>query len=128
MVGQRASSRLLPWAGVGFGFLVLALSYSGRATLGLVMPTVEQDMGWSRTFLSGSAAASLIVMAVLAPLAGYLINRLAKSLKRANRRAMEELSHIYDNLSETFGGIKVIKAFTTEQYERQRFHETAKEY
>lgn len=75
MSGQSASSRLLPWLVVGFGFLVLALSYSGRATLGLVMPTVEQDMGWTRTFLSGSAAVSLIVMAVLAPLAGVLVDR-----------------------------------------------------
>ena len=75
MGGQSTSSRLLPWLVVGFGFLVLALSYSGRATLGLVMPTVEQDMGWSRTFLSGTAAASLIVMAVLAPLAGVFVDR-----------------------------------------------------
>ncbi len=81
--------------------------------------------------LAGAAWISwrlLLLSLVLAPLAGYLINRLAKSLKRANRLAMEELSHIYDNLSETFGGIKVIKAFTAEQFERQRFHETAKEY
>lgn len=70
----------------------------------------------------------LLVSLIIAPLAAYLVNRLAKSLKRANRRAMEELSLIYDNLSETFGGIKVIKAFTSEQYERQRFHQAAKEY
>ena len=75
MAAVGTPSRFLPWLVVGFGFLVLALSYSGRATLGLVMPTVEQDMGWSRTFLSGTAAASLIVMAVLAPLAGVLVDR-----------------------------------------------------
>ena len=75
MSARTESLRLLPWLVVGFGFLVLALSYSGRATLGLVMPAVEQDMGWTRTFLSGSAAASLIVMAVLAPLAGWLVDR-----------------------------------------------------
>jgi MFS family permease len=75
MSARTESLRLLPWLVVGFGFLVLALSYSGRATLGLVMPAVEQDMGWTRTFLSGSAAASLIVMAMLAPLAGWMVDR-----------------------------------------------------
>ncbi len=70
----------------------------------------------------------LLLSLIIAPLAAYLVNLLAKTLKRANRRAMEELSHIYDNLSETFGGIKVIKAFTSEPYERQRFHATTKKY
>ena len=68
-------SRFRPSLVVGFGFLVLALSYSGRATLGLVMPALEQDMGWSRTFLSSAAAASHVVIAILAPIAGILVDR-----------------------------------------------------
>jgi MFS family permease len=68
-------SRFLPWLVAGFGFLVLAVAYSGRATLGLVMPTMEQELGWSRTFLSGAAAATLVVMAALAPVAGRLVDR-----------------------------------------------------
>ena len=70
----------------------------------------------------------LLLTAIAAPLAGWLIRRLAKSLKRANRRALEELSSIYESLTETFAGIKVIKAFTMEQAERSRFHESAKQY
>jgi ATP-binding cassette subfamily B protein/subfamily B ATP-binding cassette protein MsbA len=56
------------------------------------------------------------------------IRWLAKSLKRANRRAMEEMSQIYNVLDETFQGIKVVKAFTMERSERRRFHQGSKNY
>jgi MFS family permease len=75
MTSSTAPSRSLPWLVAGFGFLVLAVAYSGRATLGLVMPTIETELGWSRTFLSGAAAATLVVMAALAPFAGRLVDR-----------------------------------------------------
>ena len=39
------------------------------------MPALEQDMNWSRTFVSSTAALSLIVMAVLAPLTGIFVDR-----------------------------------------------------
>jgi len=68
-------SRFLPWLVAGLCFLVLAVAYSGRATLGLVMPTIETDLGWSRTFLSGAAAATLVVMAAIAPFAGRMVDR-----------------------------------------------------
>ena len=70
----------------------------------------------------------LLLSLVVAPLAGFLINRLAGSIKRANRRAMEEMSQIYQVLSETFGGIKVVKAFTGERYERWRFANKSREF
>ncbi|MCE9545483.1 MAG: ABC transporter ATP-binding protein/permease, partial [Planctomycetia bacterium] len=70
----------------------------------------------------------LVFSLLVAPLAGYLIHRLAKSIKRANRRAMEEMSQIYNSLSETFAGIKVVKAFTRERYERLRFHRNSKQF
>jgi ATP-binding cassette, subfamily B, bacterial MsbA len=70
----------------------------------------------------------LVVSLLIAPLAGWLVNRLSKSLKRANRRAMEGMSEIYNTLSETFAGIKVVKAFTMERYELRRFQKTARAY
>ena len=66
---------MLPWAVVAFGFLALALAFSARATLGLVMPIWSQELGWSRSFVSGSAATALLVMAAIAPLAGRLVDR-----------------------------------------------------
>ena len=75
MTEPVTQSRLLPWLIASLGFLVLALAYSGRATLSLVMPDLEQDMTWSRTFVSSAVALSHIVMAVLAPLAGIFVDR-----------------------------------------------------
>ena len=66
----------------------------------------------------------LLLSLVITPLAIYLINRLGQSIKRANRRAMEELTQLYALLSETFGGIQAVKGFTMERYERNRFHQT----
>lgn len=70
----------------------------------------------------------LLLSLVIVPLAALLINSLAKSMKRASRRAMEEMSVIYKVLAETLGGIKVVKAFTMERQERWRFHTVAKQY
>ncbi len=66
---------VFPWLVVGFGFLALALAFSTRATLGLVIPALDAELGWSRSFVSGAAAAALLVMAVVAPFAGRLIDR-----------------------------------------------------
>ena len=70
----------------------------------------------------------LVLSLLIAPLAAWLVNRLSKSLKRANRRAMEGMSEIYHTLAETFAGIKVVKAFTMERYELRRFQKTARAY
>lgn len=63
------------WPVVGFGFLALAVAFSARATLGLVMPLWSAELGWSRSFVSGAAAAALLVMAAVAPFAGRLVDR-----------------------------------------------------
>lgn len=70
----------------------------------------------------------LILSLVVAPLAGLMINWLAKTLKRANRKAMEEMAQLYNTLEETFRGIKIVKAFTMERHERRRFHHNSKNY
>ncbi len=70
----------------------------------------------------------LLLSLVFAPLAGLLVRWLAKTLKQANRRAMEEMAQIYTTLEETFRGIKIVKAFTNEPQERKRFHAQSKKY
>ncbi|WP_137924919.1 MFS transporter [Cupriavidus sp. 2SB] len=64
-----------PWVVVGLGFLALALAFSGRGALSLVMPAWQAEFGWSRTFIASLAAACLIVMAVVAPFAGNMVDR-----------------------------------------------------
>ena len=70
----------------------------------------------------------LLLSMVIVPLAVLLIRLVAKSIKRANRRAMEEMQKIYGMLDDTFGGIKAVKAFTMERVERRRFHQVSKQY
>lgn len=70
----------------------------------------------------------LVFTLLLAPPAALAIRWLAKTLKRANRRAMEEMAVVYGALEETFRGIKVVKAFTMERHERWHFHLAAKSY
>lgn len=70
----------------------------------------------------------LLLTMIVAPPAAWLVNRLAKSLKKANRRAMENMSQVYNILDETFQGIKVVKAFTMERHERRRFHINSKSF
>lgn len=70
----------------------------------------------------------LIFSLIVAPVAGLLIGWLAKAIKRANRRAMEEMAVIYTRLEETFQAIKIVKAFTAETHEQRRFHRTSETY
>ncbi|MGD0655422.1 MAG: ABC transporter ATP-binding protein [Thermoguttaceae bacterium] len=70
----------------------------------------------------------LLVSMLIMPLAGYAVRWLAKSLKRANRRAMEEMAVIYTTLEETFRNVKIVKAFTNERQERRRYHKNSKNY
>ena len=70
----------------------------------------------------------LLFSLMVSPPALYLMRALGRSLKRANRRAMEEMSQLYGKFSETFAGVMTVKAFTMEQYERNRFHLSAKEF
>jgi len=70
----------------------------------------------------------LAISLVIVPPAALLMRWLARTLKRANRLVMEEIVRLYDALQETFGGITVIKAFTTEPQERDRFRVRTREH
>ncbi len=68
----------------------------------------------------------LLFSLLLAPLVGFLIRKLAASIKRANRRVLEEIAQLYSVLTETFNGIQTVQAYTLEQRERQKFRQVSK--
>ncbi len=70
----------------------------------------------------------LLFSLIATPLAMVLINGFSKGVKRANRRAMQEMTQVFNRISETFNGIQAVKAFTMERSERARFHNVAKKY
>jgi subfamily B ATP-binding cassette protein MsbA len=70
----------------------------------------------------------LLVSLLVAPLVVLVIGRLMQSLKRANRRAMEEMSQLYHLISEVFAGIQAVKAFGMERHARRKLHKSGKQY
>jgi MFS family permease len=60
---------------VALGFLALALSFSARAVLGLAMPIWESELAWSRGYVSNVAAVALLIMATVAPVSGFILDR-----------------------------------------------------
>jgi ABC-type multidrug transport system fused ATPase/permease subunit len=63
---------------------------------------------------------------ILVPISVATTYRVGKIMKRAVRRSLESMSSIYKILQESFQGIKIIKAFTTERVERRRFFRETK--
>lgn len=64
-----------PWLVVGLSFLTLALAFSGRSAVGLALTEWERGLGWPRAEISGGVALALIVMAMVSPVVGNLVDR-----------------------------------------------------
>jgi len=53
---------------------------------------------------------------------------IGKKIKEYTKRGMQSIARVTGVLQETLAGIKVVKAFGTEDYERQRFHAENRSY
>ena len=69
----------------------------------------------------------LLFSLVVSPIAIFLMLLLARSTKRANRRAMEESAKLLNRLYQALTYARVVKAFTMENHERSRFQLVAKD-
>jgi subfamily B ATP-binding cassette protein MsbA len=81
--------------------------------------------------LTGAALISwqlLVVSLLISPVGMLIMRRLSKAMKRTTGRSMDVIAVLYSRLSESFNGIKVVKAFTMEAHEQQRFQDTGREY
>jgi subfamily B ATP-binding cassette protein MsbA len=77
----------------------------------LIFLTLLLSISWQLTLLS------LIVF----PITGIMITRIGQSLKRRSRRVQERLADLTSILQETISGVKIVKAFTMEKYENEKF-------
>jgi subfamily B ATP-binding cassette protein MsbA len=75
------------------------------------------------TLIFLSPALSLFLL-VLLPVAGFIIGRVSRSLKKQSTSAQEELGTLMSILDETLGGLRVIKAFNAEKILRGKFFNT----
>lgn len=69
-----------------------------------------------------------LMFLILVPIALLILTKVGRLMKRATHRLLERMSSIYKILQESFKGIRVVKAFTMEPYERHRFHAATKDY
>lgn len=62
-----------------------------------------------------------IILFVFLPIAGLIIGRISKSLRRPSNKAQELLGSMLGVIDETLVGMRVIKAFGAESHQRLRF-------
>lgn len=60
---------------------------------------------------------------VLLPIAGVVMGRVGKRLKRKSLQGQQQWGVLMSNIEETLGGLRIIKAFNAEDKVRYRFHE-----
>lgn len=64
-----------------------------------------------------------LFLILLLPVAGFIIGRIGRSLKRQSTMLQEKLGAILSTIEETLSGIRVIKAFNAEKKQFQKFTE-----
>jgi ATP-binding cassette subfamily B protein/subfamily B ATP-binding cassette protein MsbA len=69
-----------------------------------------------------------LMFLVLVPVAAFILGKVSRVMKQATRRLLERMSNIYKILQESFQGVRVVKAFTMEPYERRRFRMATRDY
>jgi ATP-binding cassette subfamily B protein/subfamily B ATP-binding cassette protein MsbA len=69
-----------------------------------------------------------LMFLILVPVAVFILTRVGRIMKQATRRLLERMSNIYKILQESFQGIRLVKAFTMEHHERQRFCLATRDY
>jgi subfamily B ATP-binding cassette protein MsbA len=60
---------------------------------------------------------------VFLPIAGFVIGKVGKSLKRPSNQAQEQLGEMLGNIDETISGMRVVKAFNAERHQQLRFRQ-----
>jgi subfamily B ATP-binding cassette protein MsbA len=65
--------------------------------------------------------ALLLASAVIPPLVVYPIIKIGKKLRKISRESQENMADINTTLFETITGMRIVKAFTMEDYEKGRF-------
>lgn len=60
---------------------------------------------------------------ILLPIAGLVMGKIGKRLKRDSLEAQEQWGSLMSNIEETLGGLRIIKAFNAEGKVEKRFHD-----
>lgn len=74
-----------------------------------------------------SPSLTLFIFVVL-PVAGFIIGRVGKSLKKVSREGQDKMGVLLTIIEETLGGLRIIKAFNAERKMESRFDDELKQY
>jgi subfamily B ATP-binding cassette protein MsbA len=69
-----------------------------------------------------------LISAVIFPISGIFIQKVGQSLKRKSKRVQEKIADLTIILQETISGIKIVKAFTMEKFENDKFKNKTNEH
>jgi len=62
-----------------------------------------------------------LILLIVLPVAGLIIGRISKSLRKSSNIAQEQLGHMLGVIDETLVGMRVVKAFNAETHQHLRF-------
>ncbi|MEE9572302.1 MAG: ABC transporter transmembrane domain-containing protein [Candidatus Neomarinimicrobiota bacterium] len=129
-------------------YLLLSLSFFNKQKSGELTSIIITDVsnmrraftiGFQRAFVEPlNITAFLILLFIIntqlaliailiVPITGIVITAIGRSVRRKSRRIAGKIANITNIITETIFSIRVVKAFTAEEYETRRFQgETAK--
>ncbi len=84
----------------------------------IVSVSVMIYMSWSLT----------LFVFVMFPIAGYIIGRIGKSLKKESRKGQQKMGEILSVIEEDLSGLRIIKAFNAEKRATVRFEKENENY
>ena len=123
--------------------LDLDMAFFGRTKMGQILSRLTYDVEQLRVlvakelgkvvsqffeFLAAAAVMILIsakltlVAVVVVPVTMGIWGPLIRKLKRNDRRVLDSAADVNIHIQETLAGIRLVKASSTEEYERDRFH------
>ena len=70
---------------------------------------------------------TILIFAML-PIIGFILAKIGNSLRRKSIRSQEKIANTTTILDETFGAMRIVKAFGMENYEIDKFRESERNY
>ncbi|NQU07595.1 MAG: ABC transporter ATP-binding protein, partial [Candidatus Abyssubacteria bacterium] len=86
----------------------------------MLMEPLNIVAGLTIAFILNAELATLAVVGF--PLMGYTVNRFGRQIKKNTRKGLKISGTVLSLLQESLFGIKIVKSFVMEDYERERFY------
>lgn len=120
----------------------LSLDFFTRSKSGALVSRITYDVNWIQIAITNALADLIfnsfqlflftfiiffihpklaLISFVLLPLIGIPVVRIGKLLRKLSKRAQEKMAEINTALFESISGARIVKAFSMEEYEVQRF-------